>query len=166
MVQVTIPAKQPGLIPVTQDLRSHANIHTIPLQRCSNPMSDVVHSQIWTPQHARHVAPLLSIANGRDAIAASEDQSINRSDSQCRFQTLASAMVSGVKNSVRESPLFVLGTMSFPPGISRPYYDLCSNSLFRAPESNSIQTNKMNKRSLPIFAASRKDKISCSDDAT
>ena len=37
-------------------------------------MSDVMHSQIWTPQHARHVAPLLSIANGRDAIAAIKDQ--------------------------------------------------------------------------------------------
>jgi hypothetical protein len=44
-------------------------------------MSDVMHSQIWTPQHASQAAPLLSIANGRDAIAASEDQSINRSDS-------------------------------------------------------------------------------------
>jgi hypothetical protein len=86
---------------------------------------------------------------------------INRSTdptANAGFKRLAKAMVSGVKNSVRESPFFVLGTMSFPPEISRSCHDLCSNSLLRAPESNSIQTNKVNKRSFTIYAASRKDK--------
>jgi hypothetical protein len=73
---------------MTQDLRSHPNTHAIPQQRCCDPMSDVMDSQIWTPQHAGQAAPLLSIANGRNAIATSEDQSIRRTDSQCRFQTL------------------------------------------------------------------------------
>jgi hypothetical protein len=46
---------------------------------------------------------------------------------------LANVIVSGVKNSVRDLPFLVLGTMSFPPGISRSCHDLCSNSLLRAP---------------------------------
>jgi hypothetical protein len=43
------------------------------------------------------------------------------------FKRLANAMVSGVKNSFRESPFFVLGTMSLPPVISNSSHDLCSN---------------------------------------
>jgi hypothetical protein len=49
-------------------------------------MSDVMHAQIWTTQQARHTAPLLSIANGRDAVLARKDQSIDRPNSRCRFQ--------------------------------------------------------------------------------
>jgi hypothetical protein len=86
VVQVTVPTKQHGLISMTENLRGNANTNAIPQQRCGYPMSDVMHSQIWTPQHVRHAAPLLSIANGRNAIPASEDQSIRRADSQCRFQ--------------------------------------------------------------------------------
>jgi hypothetical protein len=41
---MTIPAKQHGLIPMTKDLRSNANTHAIPQQRCRYPMSDVMHS--------------------------------------------------------------------------------------------------------------------------
>jgi hypothetical protein len=47
---MTIPAKQHGLIPMTKDLRSNANTHAIPQQRCSYPMSDVMHSQICSEQ--------------------------------------------------------------------------------------------------------------------
>jgi hypothetical protein len=60
-VKMTIPTKQHGLIPVTKYLRSNANTYAIPQHRCCDPMSDVMHPQIWTPQHAGQAAPLLSI---------------------------------------------------------------------------------------------------------
>ncbi len=82
------------------------------------------------------------------------------------FNRLAKAMVSGVKKSILESPFLVLGTMTFPEEMSSSCQVLCSTSLLRAPESTSIQTKSVNNRSLPILAASRRDAMSCSDDAT
>ena len=78
----------------------------------------------------------------------------------------ANLIVAGEKNNVLASPFFVKGMIIFPLEISRSFQLLSSNSLLRAPESASIQTNKVNNLSFPILAANVSDMKSCSLDAT
>jgi hypothetical protein len=79
---------------------------------------------------------------------------------------LAKLIVAGEKNNVLESPFFVIGTIIFAFEISKSFQLLSSNSLLRAPESASIQTNKVNNRSLHILAANLSEMKSCSFDET